>query len=206
MSDAPEPNPDASLDAILATLWSGLAAAVRDRDHPWHLPTVATIGLDGSPQVRTVVLRAVDPVTHAIACHTDVRSPKVAEIAANSCVAWHLYDPRERVQLRISAVATIHRAADNDPLALERWSASTLSARRCYLAPRAPGDPCDGPSANLPEHLLDRSPVAGEDAPGRDHFAVVLTKAVEIDWLWLRAAGHRRARFAIGEGGSWIEP
>jgi general stress protein 26 len=201
-----EPTPEPTLDSVLSALWSGLAAAVRDRDHSWHLPTLATIGLDGSPQARTVVLRDIDPVAATILCHTDARSPKVAEIAAQPEVAWHFYDPRSRVQLRVKAIAAVHRAVADDPLALERWSASTLSARRCYLAPRPPGEPCDGPSANLPEHLLDRSPVAGEDEPGRPHFAVVLTRAIEIDWLWLRAPGHRRARFALGGVASWVEP
>jgi general stress protein 26 len=203
----PEPTPEPTLDSVLSALWSGLAAAVRDRDHSWHLPTLATIGLDGSPQARTVVLRDIDPVAATILCHTDARSPKVAEIAAQPEVAWHFYDPRSRVQLRVKAIAAVHRAVADDPLALERWSASTLSARRCYLAPRPPGETADGPSANLPEGLLDRSPVAGEDLPGRTNFAVVATRAVEIDWLWLRAGGHRRARFSVSGGAArWLEP
>lgn len=200
-------DPEPTLPSILADLWSGLAAAVRDRDHPWHLPSVATIGLDGSPQVRTVVLRDADPTRHAIVCHTDARSPKVAEITARPEVAWHFYDPRSRLQLRVKAIATVHRACDGDPLAIARWNASTLSARRCYLAPHPPGVASEGPSANLPEGLLDRSPIAGEDGPGRANFAVVATRAIEIDWLWLRAAGHRRARFSLARGASsWIEP
>ncbi len=195
------------LREVLDAAWAELVAGVRDRDHPWHLPNLATIGLDGSPQVRTVVLRAADPATQSILCHTDARSPKVAEIAARPEVAWHFYDPRSRVQLRVKALAAVHRASDDDPLAIARWNASTLSARRCYLAPRVPGVPSEGPSANLPDGLLDRSPVAGEDGPGRSNFAVVVARATEIDWLWLRAGGHRRASFSLSRGeSSWLEP
>ena len=195
------------LPAILASAWSELVAAVRDRDHPYHLPTLATVGVDGGPATRTVVLRQADPAAATILCHTDARSPKVAEIAARPAVAWHFYDPRSRIQLRVRALATVHRAADGDPLAAARWEASTLSARRCYLAPRVPGERSDGPSENLPAGLLDRSPVAGEDVAGRVNFAVVATRAVEIDWLWLRASGHRRARFRLDEGrAEWLEP
>jgi len=203
----PEPVPTPSLDAVLAATWAALVAAVRDRSHPYHLPTLATIGLDGSPEVRTVVLRAVEPALATILCHTDARSPKVAEIAADPRVAWHFYDPATRVQVRVRAVATVHRAADGDPLALARWDASTLSARRCYLAPRTPGADAPGPSANLPEGLLDRSPVAGEDEAGRTNFAVIATRAIAFDRLELHADGHRRARWDLDRGvASWLEP
>lgn len=199
-----------NLADILDSCWHGLEAASRDRRHAWRLPVLATLATDGSPASRTVVLRHVDRAAPSIACHTDARSPKLAELAADPRVSWTFYDPSSQVQLRVRAIAAVHRAAQQDPIALERWERTSLSSRRCYLAPRAPGGACESPSANLPEGLLDRSPVPGEDLPGLANFAVISTRPLAFDWLLLRASGHRRARFMLeGEGAphaTWAEP
>ncbi|MGA1468409.1 MAG: pyridoxamine 5'-phosphate oxidase family protein [Phycisphaerales bacterium] len=199
-----------NLADILDSCWHGLEIATRDRRHAWRLPVLASAGADGWPASRTVVLRQVDRSAPLIACHTDARSPKLAEIAADPRVSWTFYDPQAQVQLRVQARATVHRAAEADPIALERWERTSLSSRRCYLAPSTPGAACESPSANLPEGLLDRSPVPGEDLPGLANFAVIATRPRSFDWLLLRASGHRRARFMLeGEGAphaTWAEP
>jgi pyridoxamine 5'-phosphate oxidase len=51
-------------DDIEATLAHALALLVRgvpDRRSPFHHPVVATIGTDGRPRLRTVVLRGFEP-------------------------------------------------------------------------------------------------------------------------------------------------
>lgn len=195
---------------VLDSCWHGLEEAVRDRRHAWRLPVLATIAQDGSPASRTVVLRHVDRVAPSLACHTDARSPKCAELLADSRVSWTFYDSAAQVQLRVRALATVHLARDEDPIGLERWDRTSLSSRRCYLAPAAPGAVSETPSANLPAGLLERSPLPGEDLPGRANFAVIATRPIELDWLLLRASGHRRARFVLeGEGApaaTWVEP
>jgi hypothetical protein len=105
----------------------------------------------------------------------------------------------------LKASATAHF---DDQVADDAWAKSSLSSRRCYLAPNAPGAICEQPSPNLPEHLLGRIPTLEESLSGRAHFAAVTTIVDEIDWLWLAADGHRRARFTrVGTEwrGSWIE-
>jgi pyridoxamine 5'-phosphate oxidase len=191
-----------------ARCWAELQAGAADRRHPFHLGVLSTLGRGGTPQSRTVVLRDADGDRGLLFCHSDARSPKVAEIDANPAVAWVFYDPARRVQLRIAGTARVHRAAAGDPLAIERWERSSRSSRRCYLAPRPPGAACDGPSPNLPPELLGRTPEGDEDAPGLVNFAVLATAAVEIDRLELHAHGHRRARFRLGAAGraEWIEP
>ena len=199
-----------NLADILDSCWNGLEVAARDRRHPWRLPVLATIDTDGAPASRTVVLRHVDRGAPSIACHTDARSPKIVEIAAESRISWTFYDPQAQVQLRVRAVASVHLGKDEDPIALERWDRTSLSSRRCYLAPHAPGASNEAPSANLPDGLLERSPVPGEDLPGLANFAVIATRPIAFDWLLLRASGHRRAKFVLeGEGSqsaTWVEP
>jgi len=198
---------DTRLEQILRDLWNELSRGAADRHHGFHVPTLCTVGLDGAPEARSVVLRRVRPESCAIHCHTDARSGKVAEIAREPRVGWHFYAPERKLQLRVTARAEFVQVG---AVADEAWVASPLSSRRCYLAPRAPGSPCEGPSANLPAGILDRRPTEEESAPGRASFGVVVTHAVSIDWLWLASDGHQRARFVIGEGGmwqgSWIEP
>lgn len=201
---APDKAPD--LARCEGRCWEELAAGAADRHHPFHLGVLSTIGLDGRPRSRTVVLRHAD--AGVILCHSDARSPTVAEIEANPAVAWVFYDPLQRVQLRVQGTARVHRGCEGDPLALDRWQRSSRSSRRCYLAPRPPGEECDAPSANLPEELLGRIPLDGEDAPGLANFAAIATAAIEIDRLELRACGHWRARLRLGAARSsrWVEP
>lgn len=192
---------------ILRSTWNELSRGVVDRRHGFHVPVVATLGLDGAPQARAVVLRRVIAEAGEICCHTDIRSGKVAEIRANARVAWHFYDEGRKLQLRIAALAEV--VADG-PRADEAWSRSAVTSRRCYLAPRASGEVCDAPSPNLPEAVRDRRPTEEETQPGRANFALVVTRATAIDWLYLASEGHQRARFALGADGSWqgawIEP
>jgi len=199
---------DVILEQVRREMWDHLSRGAADRHHGFHVPTLCTIGSDGAPVARSVVLRRVIDEACEIVCHTDVRSDKVAEIARDPRVAWHFYAPELKLQVRVSAVAAIHTF---DSRADEGWARSPLSSRRCYLAPRAPGSACDAPSPNLPAGILDRRPTEEESAPGRANFAVVVTRATAIDWLFLASEGHQRARFThkvdgSGWDGSWIEP
>lgn len=195
------------LRSILADCWRELADATADRRHGFHVPALCTIGVDGAPVARSVVLRRIDADACAIQCHTDARSAKVAEIERDARVTWLFYAPERKLQLRIAAEARFIAAG---PRVDDAWAASTLPSRRCYLAPRAPGSLCDAPSANLPEDVLDRRPTEEETVPGRANFGIVLTHARSIDWLHLASEGHCRARFVRSEqggwSGSWIEP
>lgn len=204
---SPPSHPPDELSEGLARSWAELHAATTDRHHPFHLGVLSTIGRDGSPESRTVVLRHADGEAGVLLCHTDARSPKVAEIEAHPAAAWVFYDPRHRVQLRVAGRARVHRAAAGDSLAVERWERSSRSSRRCYLAPRAPGATCEGPSPNLPPTLLGRIPEGDEDAAGLANFAVIATAATRIDRLELHAHGHRRMRFELAaRTAEWLEP
>ena len=45
---------------VHARVWQELQCATQDREHEWRTPVLATVGLDGSVQARTVVLRRAD--------------------------------------------------------------------------------------------------------------------------------------------------
>jgi general stress protein 26 len=184
------------LEAMLAAALDALARGVADRRSPMHTPSLATIARDGAPSVRTVVLRAVDPAARAVFIHTDRRSPKVAELAADPRAMLQAYDAPARMQIRLAGHATLHH---DDAIADAAWAASRETSRMTYATGHPPGTP-------LPE-----PPAAPRDAEaGRAHFAVVALHVHTLDCLVLEGAGHRRARFTWGAVGTpaatWLAP
>jgi len=170
-----------------------LAQGATNRRSVFHTPTLATIGADGAPSLRTLVLRGFDPATRTLRLHTDARAAKAAEILTNPRVALHAYDPAAQLQLRLTGHATLHR---DDALADAGWAASRDFSRMCYAIADGPGTPAPAP------------PSAPQDAvSGRAHFSVIALRFDMLEWLWLDAAGHQRARFTFApDRAAWLVP
>lgn len=190
------PTPPATPEDALAQAFALLARGVADRRSPFHTPALATLGADGAPSLRTVVLRAFDASARRLRIHTDRRSAKAAEILAEPRVMLHGYDSGARVQLRLGATATLHL---DDPVAHEAWAASREMSRLTYATAHPPGTEVQAPPA-----------VPAEVAAARGNFAVVMLRMDSLDWLLLAHVGHRRARFAWDMAGRltarWVAP
>jgi hypothetical protein len=171
----------ATLQDCLEDAFRRLARGVADRRAAFHTPTLATIGADGAPEARTLVLRGFEPGSRTLRLHTDARSGKVAELARDPRCALHLYDPGAKLQLRLACRAALH---GDDALAEAAWAGSRDFSRMCYAIEPAPGTPVAEPPA------APRDPQAGRGA-----FRVILLRFDRLEWLELAAAGHRRARF-----------
>lgn len=187
------------LGATLAEAWRLLERGAADRRSGFHTPVLASLRADGRPAARTVVLRAADPEARILRFHTDRRSRKYREIAAEPRVAMQFYDPGAKVQLRIDGRATVHA---DDALARQAWTGSRPMSRACYGVAPGPGTEIGRPA----EAVID--PVDGGEA-GREHFAAVTVDIESIEWLYLAAAGHRRARFRWNSGvvsATWLVP
>lgn len=176
-------DPFADPDAIFADIQARLAAAVADRRHAWRTPTLATIGRDGAPRARTVVLRGVDASGERVRFHSDLRSAKCDELAADARAALHFYDADAKLQLRLEGNAVLHCA---DATAEAAWQAARLSARRTYAIEPGPGTFLDGP---------DDAAFSAESPASFERFVVVEMAIASIEWLYLRAEGHRRLLF-----------
>ncbi|WP_420347499.1 pyridoxamine 5'-phosphate oxidase family protein [Pelagibius sp.] len=190
------------LEAALAAAWAQLRRGAADRRAAFHTPCLATVRADGTPSARTVVLRAADQKTATLRFHTDRRSAKVDEIAARPTVALQFYDSSRKIQLRVEGLASLHR---DDPVAAAAWQATRPFSRACYRVPQAPGAVIDRPlPAQLgPSHLGHAGQgEAGQGEAGVEHFAAVTVALRSIEWLYLAAQGHRRARF-IRTGDTW---
>ncbi len=70
------------LAGCLAEAWRRLEEGAAHQSG-FHTPALATIGRDGAPRLRTVVLRGVDRAARSLRVHCDARSAKAAEIAAD---------------------------------------------------------------------------------------------------------------------------
>jgi hypothetical protein len=215
----PRPPLPETLDTLLTDCWDQLTAAAETGKHGFHLPVLGTLAAEPEtnvPELRTVVLRAADADRYTVLAHTDTRSPKAKQIRQHREAAWLFYDRDCKLQVRLAGptdLLTFHPPTSEVDVELvrSRWDASTLSSRRCYLAPAAPGTPADQPSPNLPAAFRNTVPQQeAQVAPGEDHFAVIRTRAATLDALLLHHAGHRRARYAFDQAGrvitqTWLE-
>ncbi|MBM3603013.1 MAG: pyridoxamine 5'-phosphate oxidase [Alphaproteobacteria bacterium] len=198
-----------SLGEVETLIWSMLKLGVADRRNLFHTPSFVTLGVGdyaGLPQARSVVLRGVDRSARQLRFHTDYRTAKVAELAANPNSAFLFYDPDSRMQLRVHGHARVHY---QDDVAKAAWDATRLFSRRCYLATLPSGSPSDRPVSGLPDGWERRNPNEVESLAGWPNFCAVVAEIVEMDWLLLEASGQRRARFrwnGTAWQASWLAP
>ena len=182
-----------SLPVIEQALWQELERAVRDKQHPWRTPVLATVAGDGDAALadaRTVVLRDVDAGQRSLVIYTDARSAKAVQIRRRARGILVMWSATLGWQLRCS----VHLSLEEDGLAVSsRWARIKLSpSAQDYLSPLAPGTPLD--TQLLPGGLAARA-----------HFAVITATVEHIDWLELHAEGHRRADFGPA-GARWLQP
>lgn len=169
-------------------LWQELHRAAVDRHHDWRTPVLATTGLDGLAQARTVVLREVRRSNEQLLIYTDSRSPKVAELLAQPIASLLCWSPRLHWQLRLQLRFSVSLNDDEASAAWARVQQSPSASD--YLAARAPGE-------RLPE-----TPEPWLDTP---QLAVLRGEVLSMDWLELGRSGHRRAKLDA-QRVEWLVP
>lgn len=193
MSKSPHPWA-ADLASLHEQVWTRLLRGVHDRHAPARHPTLATIGTDGMPQARTVVLRAADEPGATLDIHTDLYSGKVADLRAVPRAALHVWDPSPHLQLRIQTEVAILSGAEVTDI----WARVPETSRLSYGSTPAPGQPID-------------DALAYEKSPDPASFAVLRLSVLAIDAVHL-GPDHRRARFVRaddwpnGWAGQWLAP
>lgn len=199
--------PEGSLADIPAAAWARLERGAADRRTAFNKMQVGTIGAQGWPEMRSVVLRRVEAAERRITFHTDRRSAKAGEIEADGRVTLHFWDARAKLQIRLWGQA---RVVAEDPLAGEAWARLAPRQRATYLGSLPPGRPIETPEEGDAAFGTALGAAEGEagEARGRGAFAVVPVTVMRLEWLHLREAAHRRARFDWGGEwqGRWLAP
>ncbi len=183
VTSPPRPNlvHDDNLDDVLAEAFRLFARGVADRRSAFRTPSIATIGPDNTPHIRTMVLRQFDPTTRRLLLHTDRRAGKLADLANVPRAAVHVYDARAALQVRLSAHVRVHT---DDPVAQAAWAHGAAASHVCYAINPPPGTAVQAPP-----------PAATDQDAGFANFAVLALTFNTLEWLWLYHGGHRRARF-----------
>ena len=194
MTDGPDiPHYYDDMDATLDQAWRLIVRGAMERTFGFHVMQAASVAADGTPRVRSVILRAADKDARQIRFHTDRNADKVTELEANPAIALVLYDADEKVQVRLSGSAEIDRVG---PVADAAWQQTQGAGRACYASDPVHGTPI--------VHGGAYNAVFDPAAPdvGRDAFCAVTVTVGKLDWFYLHAAGHRSLRF-VWTGSQW---
>lgn len=177
------------LALTLESAWRMLAQGATDRDAPLHVLSVANIDLAGNPQQRCMVLRECYRNERVLHFHTDLRSAKVAQFSAAPRLSMLGYDHGRRTQLRLSGETTI---LTEGALVDRAWQTMRNISRVAYRSRVAPGTHF----ASADDHeALTGEEITAHDAFARENFCVVRVSVHELEWVYLNAAGNRRAIF-----------
>ena len=171
------------LEAVERTAWAMLVEGVAARKRPFHQVAVASVAADGAPTVRTVVLRGADEARRTLRFHTDARSRKFAELQREPRCSILAYDHDAKVQVRAEGLAKLH---NRDERAAAHWDETRTMSRECYRQPSGPGE-------RLADPAQAQSDGALSEAEGFTNFVAVELHVRALEWLYLAAAGHRRA-------------
>ena len=169
---------------LVSRVWQELIRAQHDRHHAWRTPVLATQGLDGFPQARTIVLRQADAANWTLTAFTDARSPKCAELLAQPHMQLIFWSTRLNWQLRVSAQATVHTQGALVDAAWARVRQSKAAGD--YLSTAAPG--------SIIVSELNTQAASNTEYASMHHLAILSFAVQSMDWLALDRTGHQRAK------------
>ena len=75
------------------------------------------------------------------------------------------------------------------------WKKTKHMSRKCYLTTHAPGTISEKPTSGISDEIENLKYTLKESASGYKNFCVIETKINSIEWLFLAAKGHRKAKF-----------
>lgn len=183
-------------------IWQNLQRATQDRHHEWRTPVLATVGVDGFPQARTVVLRHADQKLGSLQIYSDSRSQKIADMSKKPEVLLVFWSKRLSWQLRVRATASVQRSG---PMVDAVWSkVSQSAAAGDYLGPSAPGGKLPTTGAGTVTAIGSEEVISGT-LQKPHHLAIITLQVQEMDWLELARSGHRRAAMSA-ESWDWLVP
>ena len=188
---------------IIKKIWLMLDDAITNRSSQFRTPTFICgdqLDFDG----RIVVLRKSDQKNNLLQFHSDIRSDKIEKLKKNSKAAMLFYDKEEKIQVRLKVDCTINH--END-VTKDSWSKTQHISRKCYLVDNGPGSETEIPTSGLKPELDNFNYTKEQSEEGYRNFTVIQCEVKLIEWLYLAAKGHRRARFNLENNkNTWLIP
>jgi len=182
-----------NLDEIQNKYWSMLDDAVTNRGSSFRIP-VFICAYQNEVDGRIIVLRKSDRGNNLLQFHTDFRSPKVGILKKNKNASLVFYDKKEKIQLRVKVECEVN---NQNSTTQESWKKTQHISRRCYLTDNPPGTTSDNPTSGMISKLEDFDYTMEQSEEGYKNFTVIQCKIKSIEWLYLAAKGHRRAKFDL---------
>ena len=183
--------------------WSMLDDAVTNRGSSFRIPVFICTNKDETDG-RIVVLRKSDRMNSLLQFHTDFRSPKVNILKKNNKASLLFYDKEEKIQLRVRVACEVN---NQNSTTEESWKKTQHISRRCYLTDSPPGTNSDDPTSGMISKLEDFDYTMEQSEEGFKNFTVIKCKIKSIEWLYLAAKGHRRAKFNLETNENvWLVP
>ena len=150
------------------------------------------------------MLRKSDPLNNTLQFHSDIRSDKVSKLKKNNKAAILFYDKEEKIQVRLKVECVINH---NNEITKESWSKTHHISRKCYLVNNGPGTESKTPTSGLKPEIDNFKFTMEQSEDGYKNFTVIQCKIKIIEWLYLAAKGHRRARFNVeNKKDTWLVP
>ena len=188
---------------IKKKIWLILDDAVTNRGSQFRIPTFIC-GDQSSFDGRIVVLRKSDQKNSLVQFHSDIRSDKIEKLKKNPNAAMLFYDKEEKIQVRLKVECTVNH---NNDVTKESWSKTQHISRKCYLVDNGPGTESDLPTSGLKPELDNFDYTKEQSEEGYKNFTVIQCKIKSIEWLYLAAKGHRRAKFNLeNKKDTWLVP
>ena len=188
---------------IKKKIWLMLNDAITNRNSQFRIPTFIC-GDQSDFDGRIVVLRKSDQQNNTIQFHSDIRSDKIEKLKKNSKAAMLFYDKEEKIQVRLKVDCTINH--END-VTKNSWSKTQHISRKCYLVDNGPGSETEIPTSGLKPELDNFDYTREQSEEGYRNFTVIQCEVKLIEWLYLAAKGHRRARFNLENNkNTWLIP
>ena len=191
-------------DEVKNKIWLMLDNAIKDRGSPFRIPVFICGGQDDFDG-RIVVLRKSDRENNLVQYHSDIRSDKIAKLKANKNAAMLFYDKEEKIQVRLKVECIVNY--END-ITKQSWLKTGHMSRKCYLVSNGPGTESTIPTSGLKPELDNFEYTMEQSQEGYKNFTVIQCKIKSLEWLYLAAKGHRRARFEFSDytKGYWLIP
>ena len=188
---------------IKKKIWLMLDDAITNRASQFRIPTFIC-GDQSDFDGRIVVLRKSDQLNNTVQFHSDIRSDKIEKLKKNPKAAMLFYDKDEKIQVRLKIECVVNH---NNEITKESWSKTQHISRKCYLVDNGPGSESTSPTSGLKPELDNFEFTMEQSEEGYKNFTVIQCKIKLIEWLYLAAKGHRRARFDLEtKKDTWLVP